>query len=89
MSEKRQIEIFSAGCPLCQDTVDLVNSIACASCEISVLDMNDSKVAVLAKQLGVGSVPAVAVNGILAECCTRRNVDENTLRKAGIGEPFI
>ena len=87
MSEKRQIEIFSAGCPVCQDTIDLVNRMACASCEISVLDMNDKEVAARATELGIRSVPAVTVNGTLAECCAGRGVNENALRVAGIGQP--
>lgn len=88
MNEKRQIEIFSAGCPLCQNTIDMVNRMACASCEISVLDMYDSKVAKRAVKLGIGSVPAVAVNGKLVDCCSGRGVDENGLRTAGIGQPL-
>ena len=88
MSNKRQVEIFSAGCPMCKETIDLVNRMACASCEISVLDMNDDKVAVRATELGVRSVPAVAVNGKLAECCANRSVDESALRAAGIGQPL-
>ncbi len=88
MSAKRQIEIFSAGCPLCQDTIDLVNRLACASCEVSVLDMNDKTVASRASALGVRSVPAVAINGKLANCCTGRGVDENVLHAAGIGQPL-
>ncbi len=88
MSEKRQIEIFSAVCPVCQDTIDLVNQLACASCEISVLDMNDKKVAARATELGIRSVPAVAINGKLADCCAGRGVDESALRAAGIGQPL-
>lgn len=88
MSDKRQIEIFSAGCPLCKKTIDLVKRMACASCEISVLDMNDDEVVAHATELGIRSVPAVAVNGKLAECCTNRGVDESTLRTAGIGQPL-
>ena len=88
MSTKRQIEIFSAGCPVCQDTINLVNSLACASCEISVLDMNDKQVAARADKLGIRSVPAVVINGKLADCCTGRGVDENTLRGAGLGRPL-
>ena len=88
MSEKRQIEIFSAGCPVCQDTIDLVNRIACASCEISVLDMNNKEVATRASKLGIRSVPAVTINGKLADCCVGRGVDENVLRAAGIGQPL-
>lgn len=88
MTEKRQIEIFSAGCPVCQDTIELVNRMACASCEISVLDMNDKQVAARAEELGIRSVPAVAINGKLADCCAGRGVDEATLRNAGIGQPL-
>ncbi len=86
MSEKRQIEIFSAGCPVCLDTIDLVNRLACPSCEISVLNMNDKEVATRAAKLGIRSVPAVAINGMLADCCAGRGVDEDVLRAAGIGQ---
>ncbi len=88
MNEKRRIDVFSAGCPVCQDTINLVNHLACASCEVSVLDMNDVGVAKRATQLGIRSVPAVAVDGKLAECCSGRGADENTLRAAGIGQPL-
>lgn len=82
---KRKIEIFSAGCPACQSVIDLVNKIACSNCEVTVLDMNKKDVASRAKSLGVKSVPAVAVNGKLADCCAGRGVDEATLKAAGVG----
>ena len=85
MKTRRQVEIFSAGCPICQETINLVNQIACPSCEVSVLDMNDTAVAQRANELGVRSVPAVAIDGTLAACCTGRGVDEQVLRAAGIG----
>lgn len=85
MSPKRTIEIFSAGCPACQDTVELVERVACSSCEVSVLDMNDPAVADRARRLGVRSVPAVVVNGELAACCAGRGPDESALREAGLG----
>jgi glutaredoxin 3 len=88
MNTKRQIEIFSAGCPVCEETVELVNRMACASCEISVLDMNNKQVASRAASLGIRSVPAVVINGKLADCCTGRGVNEDTLRAAGIGQPM-
>ena len=88
MTTKRQIEVFSAGCSVCQETVDLVNQIACPSCEITVLDMRDQAVAQRARTLGVMSVPAVAIDGQLADCCTGRGVDEDTLRRAGVGQPL-
>lgn len=85
MNAKRKVEVFSAGCPVCQETVDLVTRLACTSCEVTVLDMKKSDVAQRAKQLGVRSVPAVAINGQLAGCCAGRGPDENTLRAAGLG----
>ncbi len=88
MSQKRSIEVFSAGCPACEDTIALVNSIACPSCEVSVLDMRDAQVAERARQLGIRSVPAVVIDGKLADCCAGRGVDEATLRAAGIGQPL-
>lgn len=86
MSPKRKVEIFSAGCPVCQETIDLVARLACASCEITVLDMKTSEVAQRARRLGVRSVPAVVINGQLAGCCAGRGPDETTLRAAGLGQ---
>jgi len=86
MATKRKIELFSAGCPACEETVQLVNRIACPSCEVSVLDMKDPAVAKRAKNLGVRSVPAVVIEGKLADCCAGRGPLEATLRAAGIGQ---
>jgi glutaredoxin 3 len=86
MATQRKVEVFSAGCPACQETIDLVNSIACSSCEISVLDMNDAVVAARAKTLGIRSVPTVVIDGKLADCCAGRGPDEATLRAAGVGQ---
>ena len=85
---KRKIEIFSAGCPACDEVVKLVNSIACPSCEVGILDMHKSDVASEAKQYGVTSVPAVVVDGKLADCCARGAVEEGALRAAGVGAPL-
>lgn len=86
MNAKRKVEVFSAGCPVCQETIDLVTRLVCGSCEITVLDMKKSDVAQRAQQLGVRSVPAVAINGQLAGCCTGRGPDEHMLRAAGLGQ---
>ena len=45
MTTKRQVEVFSAGCAVCEETVALVNRIACPSCDVQVLDMKDATVA--------------------------------------------
>ena len=85
MNELRKIEVFSAGCPACEETLQLVNSLACSSCEISVLDMNQPEVAARAKELGVRAVPAVAINGKLLDCCTGTGPTEAALKAAGVG----
>ncbi len=85
MEQKRKVEVFSAGCPACEPTVQLVKSIACPSCDVQVLDMNKPDVAAKAKQYGVMSVPAVVINGKLAGCCTGAGPEEATLRAEGLG----
>jgi hypothetical protein len=85
MTAQRKVEVFSAGCSVCEDTVALVKKIACPSCDVQVLDMHDSAVAAKAKQYGIRSVPAVAVDGKLADCCAGRGPSEDALRAAGIG----
>ena len=88
MIAKRKIEVFSAGCSVCQETIEMVKRNACQSCEITVLDMNDTNVADKAKQLGIRSVPAVVIDGKLADCCTGRGPNEATLKAAGLSQPI-
>jgi glutaredoxin 3 len=88
MNAKRTIEIFSAGCPACDEAIQLINRVACPSCEVTILDMENPAVASRAKHLGIRSVPVVVINGMLADCCTGRGPDEATLRAAGLGQPI-
>src|SRR5438309_11481915 len=88
MSAKRRIEVFSAGCPACEETIALVNRIACPSCEVQVLDMRQPAVAAKAKTYGIRSVPAVVIDGKLADCCAGRGPEEAALRAAGLGRPL-
>lgn len=85
MTTIRIAEVFSSGCPFCKEAVAMVQRIACPSCDVQVLDTNDPKVMERARELGVGAVPAVAVNGQLISCCEGRGIDEQSLRDAGIG----
>lgn len=87
MVQKRNIEIFSAGCPVCDDMVRRVQAIACPSCTVTVLDMNEPSVSARAATLGIRSLPAVVIDGNLADCCAGRGPDETTLRTAGLGRP--
>jgi len=88
MNAQRQIEIFSAGCAVCEAVVARVNEMACSSCAVAVLDMNQPDVAAKAKALGIRSVPAVVIDGKLADCCAGRGPDEEALRAAGLGRPL-
>lgn len=88
MANKRKIEIFSAGCALCKDVIERVKAAACPSCEISVHDIAAPGVAERARQLGVFSLPAVAIDGALADCCTGRGPDLAVLKAAGLGRPI-
>lgn len=86
MAAKRRVEIFSADCAICADTVALVRRLACDSCDVVVLSTSDVAVAARARALGVRSLPAVVIDGRLANCCTGRGPDEAALRAAGVGQ---
>lgn len=86
MTAKRKIEVFTAGCPACDETIALVNRMACPSSEVKILDMNQPDVASRAKQYGVRRVPSVAIDGKLADCCSGQGPDEKTLQTAGFGQ---
>ena len=88
MAQTRKIEVFSAGCRVCEDSIAQIRSSACRSCDVVVLDMNDAKVAARARTLGVRSVPAVVIDGRLAGCCAGRGPDIGVLKAAGLGRPL-
>ena len=83
----RKVEVFTAGCSLCDEAVQLIQNLACPSCRVEVLDMQDEATQAKAKEYGVARVPAVAVNGTLADCCEGRAIDVDVLRTLGIGSP--
>ena len=79
---KRTIEVYSAGCATCKETIDLVKKVAGTSAEVRVHDMQQHETAARAKTLGIRSLPAVVVNGRLAGCCAGRGPDEHVIREA-------
>jgi glutaredoxin 3 len=81
MATKKKIEVFSAGCATCKQTIELVRRIAGGN-GVEVHDMHEPEVASRAKQYGVRSVPAVVIDGKLAGCCAGRGPDEHVLRSA-------
>lgn len=82
----RTIEVFSAGCPCCVEALQAVRDASCSSCDVQILDMKDPAVAARAKQLGIHRVPAVVINGQLAECCASGEIDIDVLRSMGLGQ---
>ena len=79
MAEK--IEVFSAGCSTCKETIEMVKRLA-GKHEVVVHDMHKQEVASRAKAYGVRSVPAVVIDGKLASCCAGRGPEEQVLKSA-------
>ena len=86
---KRQVEIFTAGCPVCEPVVQLVKDTACDNCEITihkVKEQCESKICLTKMtEYGVKRLPAVAVDGKLLSCCTNIAITKEDLLNAGIG----
>jgi hypothetical protein len=85
MATKRQIEVYSAGCSVCTEVIEMVRRASGPSDEVTVHDMKEVNVAQRAKSLGIRSLPSVVIDGKLADCCSGRGVDEQVLRAAGLG----
>jgi predicted DsbA family dithiol-disulfide isomerase len=50
--------------------------------------MHEKTTAEKAMRYGIRSVPAVVIDGKLADCCAGRGVQEASLRAAGVGVPL-
>lgn len=85
MKNKRKVEVFSAGCGVCDETVQLVEQIACESCEVEILDTRQEGALKRAKEYGIKTVPAVVIDGKIADCCTSQKINEDSLRAEGLG----
>ena len=88
--DKRRVEVFIAGCPLCDEAVKTVRGTACESCEVVIYDLREGcetmECREKAKQYGITRVPAVVVNGKVADCCQQSKVTAEGLRRAGVGQ---
>jgi glutaredoxin len=82
MNTRKKIEVFSAGCSTCKETIEIVKRIAGSSHEVVIHDIHQSEVASKAKHYDVRSVPAIVVDGKLAGRCAGRGPDEHVLRSA-------
>jgi hypothetical protein len=39
---KRRVEVFTADCPICDEAVNLVKSVACPSCDVQIYDLREA-----------------------------------------------
>lgn len=88
---KPLVEVFTAGCPLCDDTVKLVRELACDNCEVLIYDLHQgcatNECREKAVEYGIHRIPSIVVNGKLAECCQNQQpVSREMLIAAGIGQ---
>lgn len=87
---KRKVEVFIAGCPLCEPVVDMVKELACENCEVIIHDIvaqcETKECLAKAEEYGVKRVPAVAVDGKLLECCAHNEITREALAQAGVGK---
>jgi hypothetical protein len=88
MLQKRRVEVFTAGCPLCQGVVDMVNELTCPDCDVTVYNLSKNEGVEEAKAYGVTAMPSVVVIGQLLDCCKRGPVTKEDLEAAGIGKPL-
>lgn len=83
---KRKVEIFSAGCFVCDEVVQAVKAAACPSCDVQVRPMSDRAVSADARRYGIKRLPAVVIDGKVAECCAVGGIDLAALRSLGLGQ---
>ena len=88
MTEKRRVEVFTAGCPVCQGVVKMVNELACSHCDVAIYNLNKNEGVDETKAYGITALPSVVVNGELLECCKRGPITTQDLKAAGVGQPL-
>ncbi len=77
---ERWIEVFSSGCPLCADAIDLVGRLSGDSNHVVVHDMASPQVVSEAYRLGIRSVPTILLDGHIVG--SAGGVDDTGLRAA-------
>ena len=66
MAGKRKIEVFTAGCSLCDDTLRLVkDAVASCGCEVTERRCPPQQMCEEGKAYGVRTMPTVVVNGAI------------------------
>lgn len=87
---KRQIEVFTANCPVCDPIVKMIEELACDGCEVTTYDLvkqcDDKTCLAKMNAYGIQKIPAVAVNGKLLDCCKDQAITKEKLIEAGISQ---
>jgi glutaredoxin 3 len=73
------------GCPRCTEPVELVEFLAGTEQDVEIRDMHDAAAAVAASGYGIRRLPAVVIDGRLADWYAGRDLDEATLTQAIFG----
>ncbi|MCW3986350.1 MAG: thioredoxin family protein [Candidatus Bathyarchaeota archaeon] len=64
------IEVFTAGCHLCDETIEIVQNTKCNECivsEYNILEKCESEICLQkAKEYGIKAVPTIVVDGKIA-----------------------
>lgn len=88
---KRTIELFTAGCLVCNPVVEMVTSIANKEYnEITVYDLvkqwETKECVTKVKDYGIKRLPSIAIDGKLMECCKSHAITKEDLINGGIME---
>lgn len=87
---KRQVEVFTANCPVCDPVVKMIEELACDKCEVTTYDLvkkcDDKTCLTKLNEYEIRKIPAVAVNGKLLDCCKDSTITKEKLMEAGIGQ---
>ena len=66
MAERRKNEVFTAGCSLCEDTLQLVrDAVSSCDCEVTERRCPPQQMCEEGKAYGVRAMPTVVLNGAI------------------------
>ncbi len=82
---KKQVEIFTAGCPVCEPVVQLVKDTAGVNCDITIHNLSEDHNDAIRKKYALTRLPSVAVDGKLIDCFKNSAITKEDLIGAGIG----
>lgn len=87
---KRKIELFTAGCAVCEPVVEMAKAMACSSREViiyNIAQLCDKKEYLeKVRVYGIKALPAIAVDGKLLSCCKNKGISVDELKDARIGQ---